>query len=238
MFKGVFIGDKAMEQERKILILGESHHWDKIDCNEQEISSEAAKEKRRKKLEDYTTKEVVKKYLIQYNSDGWQDKCYRFFDRIVKSFGIDPDRRSELWDKVFFGNYVEGNLCGVGDNQAKILIDKNRDLYNSSLFSFINEHKVDAVFCFSRRVYNALPRFEKEEKAVNKTQTIRTGTVGNKNDYLSRCIYLPIARSGEMPALNKELMVYGMRHPSARGGYNSENYSSILSEAIKQYITV
>lgn len=238
MFKGVFIGDKAMEQERKILILGESHHWAKSDWDERERSPEEAKEERRKKLEDYTTKNVVNNYLSQYNSDGWKDKCYRFFDRIVKSFGIDPDRRSAFWDKVYFGNYVEGDLCGIGDNQAQILIDKNRDLYNSSLFSFINENKVDAVFCFSRRVYNALPCFEKDEKTVNKVQTIVVGKVGKNNDYLSKCIYLPIARSGKIPSLKKELTVYGMRHPSGSGGYNSENYSSILSEAIKQYITV
>lgn len=238
MFKGVFIGDRTMEQERKILILGESHHWEKSDWDEQERSSEEAEEARRKKLENYTTEKVVNNYLNQYNGDGFRDKCYRFFDRIVQSFGIEPDRRNDLWDKVFFGNYIGDSLCGVGDNKAKNLIAKNRNSYNDELFKFIKNNKVDAVFCFSRRVYNALPNFEKDEKAVNKTQTIRTGTVGKKNDYISRCFYLPVTRSGKIHKLDKELIVYGMRHPSARGGYNSENYSSILSEAIKQYIVL
>ena len=124
MHKGVFKGAHAAG-DRNILVLGESHHHMVADDP------------------DYTTEGVVKNYFKHPN-----DKCYRFFDKIVECFGFLPDEREQFWDRVWFGNYVEESNCGVGDSRARDLVEKHKERYNKDLFLFVNEHEIDIICCF------------------------------------------------------------------------------------------
>ena len=203
MFKNVFIGKNAKNQSKRILILGESHY--------EEIG------------EIDGTESVVKFLAVEGNDT---EKKTMFYKNIMKTFGYDvtPENRKLFWNKVFCGNYVD-TLCGKGENNtAKHHITNNRKNYNNSLFDFINKNGIDIVFCFSRLVYNNLPGFakgEKEEKLIN-----------HKKLYLNKSEYRPeyIHKWCDI-RLNKQLTVYGLKHPSAF--YSSEKYSEALKNEIQ-----
>lgn len=240
MHLGEYKGKNADSKAKRILILGESHHWSaedwKLSPNETE---EQAEERRSKKAKKYTTEKIVKSYLENYKTHDNRASAYRFFDKIVLSFGIDPKQhREEFWSSVYFGNYVEV-LCGIKDGVAKeTLNDKtNRETYNDNLFNFINKNKIDVVVCFGRLVFNNLPSLNKEylnEESPKKNGRIKEGIkVGKRNDYIGKCIYLPdIEHKNTKVVLKKQLEVYGLRHPSAAGGYNPQNYVDILKELL------
>lgn len=207
---------------KNILILGESHHWSKEDANK-------SPEERNKKEQGYSTNRTVENYLYVYANGGY-DPAYAFFERIVQSFGFNPaEDRERFWNSVYFKNYVTDKLCGVGDSRAKNCISFNREKYNNELFRFINEKGVATVFVFSRLVYNALPQFARGKKEKQPDCDDRTLTVGRRRDYLSHCIYLKGETHGctdIVPA--RDTAFFGMRHPSARGGYCPGNYAGIL----------
>lgn len=84
------------------------------------------------------------------------------FIRIAESFGYSDDLRRDFYDKVYFGNYVD-RLCGKsGDNTAAKIIACYRQEYNDQLFTYINEHEIRYLVCFSKRVYWNLPKKAKK----------------------------------------------------------------------------
>lgn len=214
MHHGVYIGKEAAKETR-ILILGESHH-NKNNEGEGEPAS-------------YTTSSVVEAYLTEEETG----KTHRFFHKIAQSFGIDTTKVEEkrFWDKIYFGNYIDV-VCGVRDNAAPQLIkDKGkRKQYNEELFKFVNENEIDIVCCFSRLVYQNLPAKSSFE---NSGITIGVPDIGGKRDYIQKFIYQPGVRNNCDIALNKPLMVYGFRHPSARCGFCSEHYNWYLQKEIQ-----
>ena len=115
MYHGVYEGAAAEAQEKKILILGESHH--DLDSS-------------------ITTQEVVEDYLSPENTTK---QSLQFFHKIALAFGVDTgkvEEKARLWDKVFFGNYINKSLdgpSGEGDETAQTLIAANRDRWKGRL---------------------------------------------------------------------------------------------------------
>lgn len=211
MHKGVFAGIYAANQPKRILIIGESHH---ISSDENSLNRTVGIEA------TYDTKDVVEEYLENYNTCTGKDrkKSYRFFDNIVWAFGIYPETcRTAFWNRVFFGNYIDV-LCGIRDSAATKQLKDNREKYNNQLFSFIEEHEIDVVFCFSRKVYNKLPPAEcfDEEMLGDKTDTHR----------LDKCVYHPGPRKSVSVSLAKPVTVYGLKHPSQ--GFSYRRYQDKL----------
>lgn len=214
MHKGVYIGKNAENISERILIIGESHHSASSD-------------------EDYTTESVVKDYFVTQNIS------YRFFHRIACSFGVDVNSKERefalFWDNVYFGNYIN-EYCGVQTSQAEDFIKKNRVQYNNELFTFINENRIKKVFVFSRLVYNrSLPSFSKANREEENLSDIDEGNlfVNNKRDYIKFCKYLPHTEHKYTNIiLSNEVTFYGLRHPSAWGGYSAENYSDYLKKEL------
>lgn len=225
MHPGVFIGSRADTQKKRILILGESHHWSYDDwITADGESEEAAKIRRLEKAASYKTEDVIKRYLESYSAGGKKDRAYRFFDYIVRTFGIDPENsREDFWSKVYFGNYVE-KLCGIRDSQAQNAIAEESCQYNRSLFSFINDNGIDLVFCFSRRVYHALPRFESIAACE--------ATDGDDQHRLEKLIYRPAASADDGIILRKPVTFYGLRHTSQ--GYSYRKYRERIENIIKE----
>lgn len=194
MYHGVYEGAAAAAQPRKMLILGESHH----DT-------------------DLSTQEVVEDYLKRDH--------IRFFREIACSFGIDAGKdkgkeRALLWDKVFFGNYVDVSLdgpSGEGDKTAGRLIAANRDRYNRDLAEFLRARGIGTVFCFSFRVFDkGLPAapasFEDVVKEVN----------GHRiNPWCGRA-YGPDSLFGQ------RVEVYGIPHPRSWIGFGAEDIAEYL----------
>lgn len=203
MHRGVFEGEKVKYQPVKVLILGESHYWGED-----------------KKAEDKRTSKVVKDYLSGTYS-------YRFFDNIVRSFGVAPEKRRDFWEKVWFGNYID-EPCGIRDSQADNVLKQpgKREELNSQLFSFIEKKKIDVVFCFSRRVYNKLPPLEEalgdSEQKGDERDTHR----------LNVCVYEAGKREKVSIALSKKVVVYGLKHPSQ--GFCYRRYREILKRNLKK----
>lgn len=206
MHQGVFKGNNLLTN-RNILILGESHHHSESNDS------------------NYTTESVVKNY---FNHPG--DPAYRFFDKIAACFGFLPSDRELFWNKVWFGNYVDESDCGIRTNKAKELVKKNRDKYNKKLFEFVNQNGIHIIFCFSRLVYNSLPdKTSFEDKGIESDMQ----DTGGERDYISKFIYKPGIRSNNDMELNKQLVVYGLRHPSSRCGFNSAHYTDYLKKEIQ-----
>ncbi len=199
MHKGVFEGTKAKDQPVKVLILGESHYWSED-----------------KKEEDKLTSKVMETYLSETYS-------YRFFDNIVRSFGVAPEKRRGFWEKVWFGNYID-EPCGIRDSQATKLLKQpeKREELNRQLFLFIEENKIDVVFCFSRKVYDKLPPLEEGDKEKR----------GAKIDShrLNECVYVAGQRKNASLSLSKSVTVYGLKHPSQ--GFSYRRYEGKLKNLL------
>lgn len=211
MHNGEFRGDLAENQKVRVLILGESHYWGED-----------------KKEEDKLTSKVVETYLKKYNSRirSEKDRSYRFFDNIVQAFGIDPENRTDFWNRVWFGNYID-EPCGVRDSQATKVLKRSgkRDALNKQLFEFIEENKIDIVFCFSRKVYDKLPPLE-ESLGDNEIK-------GDKSDShrLDKCVYGAGGRATVSVPLSKSVTVYGLKHPSQ--GFSYRKYQCSLKKLIQ-----
>lgn len=201
------------EHANRILILGESHYGSGIG---------------------FKTADVVKRYLTEY-ANGKQDD-YKFFEKIVKSFGVDPAKEREaFWSSTYFKNYVCDALCGIGDRKAKNQAKNNRTEYNDVLFRFINENKISTVFVFSRLVYNnSLPSYYCKAKEHIDCYGYGTLMVGRRRDYVSHCIYLAdVEHKYSSVLLDHDVEFFGLRHPSGRCGFIPNNYSKYLSERLQ-----
>lgn len=214
MFKGVYEGENAKYQNKRILILGESH-YDKDG------------------YDNFTTKSVIKNYHLNPN-----EKKYNFFHKIAQCFSVntnDIDKEFErFWSNVYFANYVD-ELCGIGDSKAKSLIENNKKEYNNELFEFINKNEIDIVFVFGRTVYNNLPSYSKNKTAAEKQPDLDNGNifVGSRRDFISHCVYLKGERHKNVKTvLKRDVHIYGLRHPSAQCGFNVENYKPYLKNLI------
>ena len=212
MHHGVFEGQKAKDQKVGVLILGESHYWDED-----------------KKEEDKLTSKVVETYLKKYNSRirSEKDRSYRFFDNIVQAFGIDPENRTDFWNRVWFGNYID-EPCGVRDSQATKVLKRSgkRDALNKQLFEFIEENKINIVFCFSRKVYDKLPPLElagDSEKTGEKSDSHR----------LDMCVYGAGERKAVSIPLSKSVTVYGLKHPSQ--GFSYRKYQNLIKKIVQEH---
>ncbi len=230
MHKGVFMGINAAKQDKRILILGESHHISNDPESENRIFGVPA---------NYTTTDVVEEHLAMCNKNSLE-----FFKKIGNSFGCSmetAEQRSVFWNRVCFGNYIDV-LCGVGDAAAKKYLNEQgkRQEMNDALFDFINEMGIDVIVCFGRLVYDNLPSLNKKHKACEDIGIITEGLkVGGRSDYIKKCIYLPdIDHANTSVLLKKELSVYSLRHPSGKGGFRAENYSDVLAKLLKESDTV
>lgn len=212
MHHGVHIGIQANQRNIRTLILGESHH-----TSDGENSKPGAPA-------TYATSDVVKRYLENYESATGRDQAYRFFDNIVAAFGFDPNiDRETFWKTVYFGNYIDV-LCGVRDSAATKVLAKpgKREELNEQLFSFVEQHQIDVIFCFSRKVYNKLPPLEDGDT------TIPADT--RDSHRLEVCTYRAGERKYGTVALSKGLTVYGLKHPSQ--GFSYHRYASQLKEIL------
>ena len=228
MHWGVFHGKDADKQPNRILILAESHHISKEKDSKDKIPGIPA---------TYSTESVIRNNYYAQPTDS----KYCIFDKIARSFGVIPEqpgKREAFWEKVYFGNYINV-LCGVRDGTAKSLLKKetsNRQRYNDALFRFINDHQIDIVFCFSRLVYNKLPSLSKNPE-ICKQENLEEkdcGEIGGRNDFIKCCKYLAgTDHNATTVHLQKDLRVFGMRHPSAWGGYDPTHYAEHLKKHIR-----
>lgn len=220
MHKGVFVGAHARNNPKKVLILGESHHWAEEDYDKTE-------DERSRKEATYYTYNVLKRYLDNYEHSTGRDRDhnYRFFDNIVKSIGVDPEtERIKFWNSVYFGNYVE-KLCGVGDAKAKKAIRDNRTEYNSHLIEFINKEHIDYVFCYSYLTYNNLPSCNSE---VGDTEVPHDSS---EKPQIIKCIYKKGDKEFCDVQLDHDIAVYKIRHPSR--GFSYSKYAEIIKDIVK-----
>ena len=195
----MFIGKNAADQPIKVLILGESHYEDdgKIEGTHG---------------------------VVDYLAVCGNDNDTQFYKNIMKAFGYDItlEQRKRFWSKVYCGNYVS-DLCGIREsNTAAEKIKYNRKQYNNELFTYINGHEIDVVFCFSRLVYNNLPSAVTGEKELL--------LIEHNTNYLKQFKYQDCVKYQNCDVLlKKPLIVYGLKHPSA--GFSSDVYCTYFKEA-------
>ena len=212
MHHGVFEGNKAKGQKMRVLILGESHHVSTDpSVTTDKIAGVPA---------TYTTAAVVREHLEKR-------KTHDFLTKIAKSF--DAEEEVEFWDSVYFGNYIDV-LCGIGNSFAEKQVEENRKEYNDQVFRFVNKYNISKIFCFSVLAYKNLPDLADGEES--RCETI--GKRGRRRVYLRQCKYkAKTQRSGTSVILEKDLHVFGISHPQAKGGYSPEMYASSLKNQIE-----
>lgn len=225
MNHGEWIGCNIQESNR-ILILGESHYGDKNDSNES-----------MGKPVPYDTAGVVQSYKEHKIPGNSKARWDRFFDQIAACFGYPKDKASEFYDRVFFGNYVPV-LCGVAEeNRTKQYMKANRTDYNNQLFEFINAHRIDTVVCFSVATFWNLPAVSDADKDTY--SEIELQPIGNRRNTIYYYCYKPFVSHGHSDrTLEKPLKVYGIRHPSAKSGFNAKAVYEVFSriDDIGEYI--
>ena len=188
-----------LNKKLQVLILGESHYDE-----ENSFGAEVT----------FATSGVVEYYFKK------RERWAQFFDKMAASFGYSVTNARVFYDQVYFGNYVDV-VCGVGNNNcAKHFINLNRKKYNTDLFKYVNDKGIHVIICFSKQVYHSLPKLGSKDEFCS-SESI--GKIGGKNNILGVTFYLPDVEHGFCDVkLQKGLKVYGVRHPSAKGGYNSE----------------
>lgn len=203
MHPGVWIGENFKTAAKKMLILGESHY---DTSNEQDNVEKVV----------YTTRNVIETYLREHKRD--------FFTKIAKSFGYESDEEiSKFYNLVCFGNYVN-ILVPKGLGKGKIFIEENKKTYNKELFDFCVNISIDIIACFSIKTYWNLP----SEGEGQGTETITRED--NKSLKTRKWLYKKGTLENGLMILDKDLLVYGICHPSWAGGYDAkleyENYIS------------
>ena len=214
MHHGIFEGQKAKDQPVRILILGESHH---VSTDPKVTTDKVAGVPA-----SYTTASVIQEHLEKR-------KNHDFLTKIAKTFGAEDE--DAFWQSVYFGNYIDV-LCGIGNSVAKNQIENNdnRFKYNDQLFQFVNEHKIEKIFCFSILTYKNLPGLSDDEKSTWETVGMR----GNRRVFLRQCQYKAgVQHEGTSVILQQTLQVYGISHPQAKGGYSPELYANALKNQIE-----
>ena len=214
MSPGEWIGSNISSYNR-ILLLGESHYEDKNGARAGEQV-------------DFPTSCVVEKYLSHVRGEMPGERWDRFFTRMAESFGYTKESAEEFYSKVFFGNYVPV-FCGIGENNtAKAFMSANRTEYNNQLFEFLNENEIDTLVCFSKDAYWNLPSLSEGEKGFAHNYVV--GKIGRGRNIVNYCLYLPeIDHPNCDIRLQRKVRVYGIRHPSGGGGYNSQQVYQNLS---------
>ena len=214
MHKGIWC-PKNEKLTPKILILGESHYGD-VGSQGQESTG--------------LTKEVIEQLLAGNIKDRWKE----FFYKIAMSFGYkrDIDDIANFYNRVYFGNYVDV-LCGVGEeNNAIKYIKKNRIRYNNELFDFCNTKEIDIIICFSISVYNNSPTIE---LSGEKDYEFVLGTIGKERNIVRKTIFKKGPRVECEVGLYKDLILYGVRHPSCKGGYDYDQVYKFLTKELNGY---
>lgn len=213
MHKGVF---NAEEYGLNILILGESHHVSTDpSVTTDKIAGVPA---------TYTTASVVLEHLEKLKNE--KKGMHPFLTKIAQTFGAEDE--DAFWQSVYFGNYIDV-LCGIRNSVAKNQIEynDNRIKYNDQLFQFVNEHKIEKIFCFSILAYKSLPTLTDNEESIWETIGMR----GNRRVFLRQCQYKAgVQHEGTSVILQQNLRVYGISHPQAKGGYSPEMYVNALKD--------
>ena len=196
MHPGVWIGDNFENAERRVLILGESHY-------------DTSKDKNNVGKVTFTTRGVIETYL--------REKTYPFFTKIANTFGYESDEEiHKFYNLICFGNYVNVVVDKDGEKNGSYFIEKFRQEYNKELIQFCNEQFIDIIACFSIKTYDYLPSGgQKEEEYVitrKKGNPIKT----RKWSYKKGTVV------SDSMALDKDLLVYGIWHPSTSGGYDTK----------------
>ena len=217
MHHGVFEGKKAKDQPVKYLILGESHHVS--------TDSEITTDKIAGVPASYTTASVVWEHLEKLKKE--KKEMHPFLTKIAQTFGTED--QETFWQSVYFGNYIDV-LCGIGNSFAEKQVEENRKEYNDQVFRFVNKYNISKIFCFSVLAYKNLPDLADGEES--RCETI--GMRGRRRVYLRQCKYkAKTQRSGTSVILEKDLHVFGISHPQAKGGYSPEMYASSLKNQIE-----
>ena len=211
MHYGEYEGAAAATQQRKVLILGESHYSQDPAVKQGTPGNRG-------------TCCVVEDYLTDKESRDRQ--LTRFFHNIALAFGIDVGKDEEkklFWDKVFFGNYVDV-LCGVQDGTAERLMKQNKETYNQELAEFVNRHQIDTVFCFGLGVFDCLPGDHYAGILPGEVGDTVSGKKFEENQSIELAGYLCEPPSGPF---DHPVRIYGMTHPS-RPGFSPKPFVEYL----------
>lgn len=210
------------ENENGIMILGESHYDKQEDGTYANVG---------KPVLDGADK-VVKDYLKHCEPGGEKAGWDRFFSRIADTFGYEKSADKKIfYEKVWFRNYIT-HFCGVNDSAAQNLAEKHRIYYNNVLFSLINEKNIRIIVCFSKLAYWKLPNAHESDRLS--ARTLSKQMLKGRRNVINVYEYLPGVEHGYCDIeLNQPLTVYGIRHPSSRGGYCAKDVHDMLIEEDK-----
>jgi hypothetical protein len=132
-----WVGENYNSQQKKIMILGESHYWDD-------------------EFWDGETKFVVEDYL--------KKKELRFFTSLTKicldKTKLTREEKNDFWHSVLFYNYIPENLGKQGDRPSKEQFQKGFEPFKKIL----NEYKPNYILVCGKQLWdNIPPEFGEEE---------------------------------------------------------------------------
>ncbi len=206
MHAGEYVGVNFDNQNKRLLILGESHHGGKDEEGKQA---------------SYTSSNVVNDYLSAKRGTIKMSQRWYFFTKIAHmvDYTLNKEKTIDFWEKVAFGNYIDVS-CGVKDGFANKYLSnptKTKQL-NNDLFEFVNKKRVDFILCVSPLSFSCLPMCENVVKSE----------INNKVSLLS---YTPNSVIENGIILTHPLTVYCTPHPSGYG-FKPREYNGVLNSII------
>ena len=149
-----FIGNKYEEQDFKLLILGESHHFDKNEC--EEFQEEPQKYKN-------ITQEVLEAYFKYKNGEepfkAWMNTFTRFAN-IYKNDNLSGDQSEEFWNTVSFYNYVQTPV----DSARKSPTEEQFKNSHESFVKIVDQLKPNLIIVWGFRLWTKMQKNEHLKK--------------------------------------------------------------------------
>jgi len=145
--------------ERKILILGESHHWG------EDINDGVNEELRNGKYLKFT-QQVVESYVDYQKGNKEHQSWMNTFTKFIKEFYNWEDSKINLidfWDSVMFYNYVQYPISNPR-------ISPTQEQFNQSEKAFheiLDKYQPDVIIIWGMRLWGNMPDIGKyDEKEI------------------------------------------------------------------------
>ncbi len=120
-------------------------------------------------------------------------------------------------------------ICGKGDiSKAEYFMKQHRTCYNNDLFSFVNQYGISVIVCFTKATFWNLPAAADEDR--DSYGEMDLAEIGGRANKINVYEYAPGVKHEYCDVvLEAPLKIYGIRHPSARGGYDAKSVFEALS---------
>lgn len=132
---------------KKILVLGESHHCGCESCVNQCGNPKS------KLTCDLSTTNVLRDYLDDYDNCGAYKSTFCKFERAMVNKYTNAEESHAIWNSVMFYNYIQRAMNGPRESPKSTDWEQSRVAF----FEVLEQYKPDYIIAWGRRLWQNLP---------------------------------------------------------------------------------